>query len=154
MPNGKGSYQYYETKDCWRLIIGNKNNALKFNKNTGFLDRKGIELEEKKYRDNTKKFYKINSIEYIGREDVYCCKVNTPEHLWICNGFLTHNCSEIQLFSDENNSFVCVLSSLNLLHWDEIKETDAVETLIYFLDAVNEEFINKTKDVKFMSAAR
>lgn len=62
-------------------------------------------------------------------------------------------CSEIQLFSDENNSFVCVLSSLNLLHWDEIKDTDAVETLIYFLDAVNEEFINKTKDVKFMSAA-
>jgi ribonucleoside-diphosphate reductase alpha chain len=62
-------------------------------------------------------------------------------------------CSEIQLFSDENNSFVCVLSSLNLLHWDEIKDTDAVETLIYFLDAVNEEFINKTKDLKFMSAA-
>lgn len=153
LPNGKGSYQYYETKDCWRLIIGNKNNALTFNKNTGFLDRKGIELEEKKYRDNTKKFYKINSIEYVGKEDVYCCKVNTQEHLWVCNGFLTHNCSEIQLFSDENNSFVCVLSSLNLLHWDEIKDTDAVETLIYFLDAVNEEFINKTKDVKFMSAA-
>jgi ribonucleoside-diphosphate reductase alpha chain len=62
-------------------------------------------------------------------------------------------CSEIQLFSDEENSFVCVLSSLNLLHWDEIKETDAVETLIYFLDAVNEEFINKTENAKFMEAA-
>jgi ribonucleoside-diphosphate reductase alpha chain len=62
-------------------------------------------------------------------------------------------CSEISLFSDENNSFVCVLSSLNLLHWDEIKETDAVETLIYFLDAVNEEFVNKTENVKFMEAA-
>jgi len=62
-------------------------------------------------------------------------------------------CSEIQLFSDENNSFVCVLSSLNLLHWDEIKDTDAVETLVYFLDAVNEEFIDKTKNVKYMEAA-
>ena len=62
-------------------------------------------------------------------------------------------CSEIQLQSDENNSFVCVLSSLNLLHWDEIKDTDAIETLIYFLDSVNEEFISKTKDMKFMESA-
>lgn len=62
-------------------------------------------------------------------------------------------CSEITLFSDEKNSFVCVLSSLNLLHWDEIKETDAIETLVYFLDAVNEEFIRKTKNIKFMETA-
>ena len=62
-------------------------------------------------------------------------------------------CSEIQLLSDEENSFVCVLSSLNLLHWDEIKETDAVETLIYFLDTVNQEFVNKTENMKFMESA-
>jgi ribonucleoside-diphosphate reductase alpha chain len=62
-------------------------------------------------------------------------------------------CSEIQLFSDENNSFVCVLSSLNLLHWDEIKDTDAVETLVYFLDSVNEEFVQKTENIKYMEAA-
>ena len=62
-------------------------------------------------------------------------------------------CSEINLFSDENNSFVCVLSSLNLLHWDEIKETDAVETLIYFLDAINEEFVQKTENMRYMEAA-
>lgn len=62
-------------------------------------------------------------------------------------------CSEINLSSDENESFVCVLSSLNLLKWDEIKETDAVETLIYFLDTVNEEFIRKTENMQFMSAA-
>lgn len=63
-------------------------------------------------------------------------------------------CSEISLFSDEENSFVCVLSSLNLLHWDEIKETDAVETLVRFLDAVCEEFVQKTDNVKYMEAAR
>ena len=62
-------------------------------------------------------------------------------------------CSEITLNSDGENSFVCVLSSLNLLHWDEIIETDAIETLVYFLDAVNEEFISKTKNTKFMQAA-
>lgn len=62
-------------------------------------------------------------------------------------------CSEIQLFSDEDNSFVCVLSSLNLLHWNEIKETDAIETLTYFLDAVNEEFVQKTENIKYMESA-
>jgi ribonucleoside-diphosphate reductase alpha chain len=63
-------------------------------------------------------------------------------------------CSEIALSSDENNSFVCVLSSLNLLHWDDIIKTDAIETLIYFLDSVNQEFVNKTENVRFMKSAR
>ena len=61
-------------------------------------------------------------------------------------------CSEICLSSNEDESFVCVLSSLNLLHWDEIKETDAIETMIYFLDSVNQEFVNKTENMKFMEA--
>ena len=62
-------------------------------------------------------------------------------------------CSEIGLSNSPDESFVCVLSSINLLHWDEIKETDAVETMVYFLDAVNEEFLRKTDGVKFMEAS-
>lgn len=61
-------------------------------------------------------------------------------------------CTEIFLSTNEDESFVCDLSSLNLERWDEIKETDAIETLVYFLDAVMSEFIEKTKDVKFMEA--
>lgn len=62
-------------------------------------------------------------------------------------------CSETVLPSDKDNSFVCVLSSINLLHWEEIEKTDAVETLTYFLDAVNEEFVNKSKTIPFMESA-
>jgi ribonucleoside-diphosphate reductase alpha chain len=62
-------------------------------------------------------------------------------------------CSEIFLPSTDDESFVCCLSSLNLLCWDEIKQTDAVETLVMFLDAVMSEFIDKTADDKLMSAA-
>jgi ribonucleoside-diphosphate reductase alpha chain len=61
-------------------------------------------------------------------------------------------CSEVLNSTSEDESFVCVLSSINLLHWDEIKETDAVETMIYFLDAVNEEFVIKTEGMKFMES--
>lgn len=62
-------------------------------------------------------------------------------------------CSEIFLHANENESFVCCLSSLNLLKWEEIKKTDAIETLVYFLDAVMEEYIEKTEHIPFMKAS-
>lgn len=62
-------------------------------------------------------------------------------------------CNEISLSSDDDESFVCVLSSMNLLYYDEWKDTDAVEVLTYFLDTVTTEYINKTISIPFMSAA-
>jgi ribonucleoside-diphosphate reductase alpha chain len=69
-------------------------------------------------------------------------------------------CTEIALASgpsplaaDEWWSFVCCLSSLNALHYDEWKDTDLVEVMTYFLDAVMEEYIQKTADIPFMKAA-
>jgi len=62
-------------------------------------------------------------------------------------------CSEIALHSSEEESFVCCLASLNLLHWEEIKETDAIETLTFFLDAVMEEYIDKTENMPFMKSS-
>lgn len=150
LPDGKGGKKLYKNKDCWRLIVGNKTDALEIENRTSFLSRKGVHVDSREYRDNTKKFYKITSIEYIGKEDVYCCKVDSEEHLWVCNGFITHNCTEIFLANNEDESFVCDLSSMNILHFDEWKETDAVEMLTYFLDAVMTEFIEKASQVKFM----
>ena len=63
-------------------------------------------------------------------------------------------CSEIMLSNQEDESFVCDLSSLNLERWDDWKDTDAVEILVYFLDAVMTEFIDKTEGIKFMEAPR
>ncbi len=62
-------------------------------------------------------------------------------------------CSEIALPSSQDESFVCNLASMNCLTADEWMETDAVETMIWFLDAVMEEYIEKTEDVPFMAAA-
>lgn len=63
-------------------------------------------------------------------------------------------CTEIFLPTTKDESFVCDLSSMNLEKWDEFSQTDAVETLVYFLDAVMTEFINKTEGVPFMEAPR
>jgi ribonucleoside-diphosphate reductase alpha chain len=62
-------------------------------------------------------------------------------------------CTEILEYTDEHKSFVCCLSSLNLLHWDDMVQTDAVETLAYFLDAVYSEFIEKAEGIPFMEKA-
>jgi len=42
---------------------------------------------------------------------------------------------------------------MNALHYDEWKDTDAVETLTRFLDAVMEEFIQKAEGTQFMERA-
>jgi len=56
-------------------------------------------------------------------------------------------CTEIFLYTDPNHSFVCCLSSLNLVKWDEWKDTDTVEVTVRFLDAVLEEYIKKGSNV-------
>ena len=62
-------------------------------------------------------------------------------------------CSEIQLPTDSFNSFVCCLGSINLLHWDEIKNTDAVEVYTQFLNAVLDEFIVKSATLPGLARA-
>ena len=61
---------------------------------------------------------------------------------------MTNICSEITLHTDENHSFVCCLSSVNLSKYDEWKDTDLVYTATWFLDGVLEEFIQKAKNMK------
>jgi ribonucleoside-diphosphate reductase alpha chain len=62
--------------------------------------------------------------------------------------YASNLCTEIMLPSNDNWSFVCVLSSVNLLHYDKWKDTDAVETMVYFLDAVITEFLDKLEDYR------
>ena len=73
---------------------------------------------------------------------------NKPE--WYKDYPITHSnlCSEIALPDNEKWSFVCNLSSMNALHYDEWKDTDAVQTMIYFLDAVMSEFIEKLEAMR------
>lgn len=62
-------------------------------------------------------------------------------------------CSEIMLPSTVDESFICCLSSLNLELYDEWKDTDAVRLAIFFLDAVLQEFINKTENNYYLASA-
>ncbi len=72
--------------------------------------------------------------------DVYKDKGLTIHH--------SNLCSEIALPNNDDWSFVCNLSSMNLLHYDEWKDTDAVETMIFFLDAVMTDFLEKLEALR------
>ncbi len=61
---------------------------------------------------------------------------------------MTNICSEITLHTDENHSFVCCLSSVNLAKYNEWRDTDLVYTATLFLDGVLSEFIQKAKNMK------
>ena len=57
-------------------------------------------------------------------------------------------CSEICLPTNDELSFVCCLSSINLRHYHEWKDTDAVETLTMFLDTVIGEFVERLESFR------
>lgn len=51
-------------------------------------------------------------------------------------------CTEIMLHSGEEETFTCILASMNLEKYDEWKDTDAVATATVFLDCVVSEFLS------------
>jgi len=75
--------------------------------------------------------------------------------------YKTHNmsvkasnlCTEIFLHSDSENVFTCVLSSMNALHFDEWKNTDAVQTAIFFLDCVAQDLIERGEGIPGLERA-
>ena len=62
-------------------------------------------------------------------------------------------CNETTPTSDESESFVCCLSSLNVRHFDEWKGTDFPGLMVYFLDAVISEFVEKARRIPYMGRA-
>lgn len=108
----------------------------------------------------------VTNIEDLGEvEDVYDLTVEDNHNFYIitstddedylnCKGILVHNCSEILLPSNEHESFICCLSSMNLELYEEWKDTNAVKLAIYFLDAVLSEFIDKTEDKFYLKQSR
>ena len=108
---------------------------------------------------------RVVSVKPVGIEDVYDLRVEDNHNFFIItneskdldSGVLVHNCSEIFLHTDENHTFVCVLSSINLAKWDEWKDwrspntgKSVPELAIYLLDAVVEEFCHKGERMQSM----
>lgn len=150
LPDGRGGEKLYQCKEAKRLLI-NSNDLFHLSL-LGFSPKR-LKFSVRKPNRECSHFVKVISVKDEGRYDDTFCVSEPIEHKAVFNGILTGNCNEINLSSDKDTSFVCVLSSINLLHYDEWKDTDAVEVLTYFLDTVTEEYIRKTENMPFMAAA-
>lgn len=143
--DGTGELGEYETSEIHRLLI-NGNSLFKLTKLGLKCNR--LEWEVKEPNRECAWFIQIESVEELeGVNDTYCF-TEPKRHMGMFNGVLTGQCSEITLPNNDKWSFVCCLSSMNLLYFDEWKDTDAVETMTYFLDAVMTEFIQKLEAMR------
>lgn len=77
-------------------------------------------------------------------------KVNASRpQMYIDKGFYVRHsnlCAEITLMSDEDHSFTCVLSSMNITKYEEWKDTYVVQLATIFLDAVISDMLVKAKE--------
>lgn len=140
LPDSNRNKKLYSCKASSRLLIGA--HAIQKLKSLGFSPNR-LKLESKIPNRNAEQFIKVISVIDENRYDATYC-VNEPiAHKAIFNGIITGNCNEIYLPTDEEQTFVCCLSSLNLARYDEWKDTNAVELSTWFLDAVMTEFMEK-----------
>jgi len=146
LPDGKGGSKFYKTLAQHELIIS-KDNILKFNELIGFNDNKKNERLLEIISSYNRNVYKdsftatFESLEYIGKEDVFDCSVQNLNHYSI-NGLIVHNCGEQFLpnYSSCNLGSINVVkyydSESNTVNWDELKED--IHTCVKFLDQVVE----------------
>jgi ribonucleoside-diphosphate reductase alpha chain len=62
-------------------------------------------------------------------------------------------CNEIMLHSSKEYTYTCVLSNMNLAHYDTWKDTDAVFWATVFLDCIVSEFLEKAEEEPMLQKA-
>lgn len=63
-------------------------------------------------------------------------------------------CSEIMLHSSLEYTYSCILASLNLVHWDRIKNSDSAFVAAVFLDCLCSEFIEASEGIPGLEKVR
>jgi ribonucleoside-diphosphate reductase alpha chain len=109
--------------------------------------------------DSIRRYQKAMKLKMITGKGYFCfidkANRNRPQ-MYVDKGLTVKSfqlCCEISLFSDEDHSYTCVLSSMNDSKWDEWKDTDAVFWATIFLDCVAQEFIKLAKNIPGLEKA-
>lgn len=114
---------------------------------------------EEKDSDAIRRFQKAMKMKMITGKGYFCFidKINNKRPKMYKDKNFTvkasNLCDEITLFSDKDNTFTCVLSSMNVAKLDEWINTDAVFWATIFLDCVAEEFIQRGKNINGLEKA-
>lgn len=148
--DGTGENKDYECREINRILISGAGILSLLSLG---LDCKRLEITNHVPNRNASRFVQILSVEEVdGLHDTFCF-TEEKRHMGMFNGILTGQCSEIMLPSNPDESFVCCLASMNWLNYDRWKDSGAVGRMVQFLDAVMEEYIQKTANIPSMKAA-
>lgn len=119
-----------------------------------FIDR--LNSGEKEAIERYQKCFKVKMVTGKGYF-FFVDKANDKRlAMYVDKGLFINNsqlCSEIMLFNDNEHTYTCVLSSMNVSKYDDWKDTDAVYWATIFLDCVASEFIEKAKTVHGLEKA-
>jgi len=142
------------TDDVTGKVVECTPNHKLFTQNRGWVEAQDLTEEDQLLIDgSSSKTIKTERITY--EEEIPVYDITVPEtQSFFANDVLVHNCAEISLPSSVDETFTCVLSSINVLFWDELAQTDAIEVMTKFLDTVCEEFIIKTEGQEYLKRAR
>lgn len=138
-----------KSENAYRLSLSSKDGYSLLN-SAPFQRLKPNDKEPNRVLTGWRKVVKVEDLGY--KDEVYCPKVESTGKFALANGVMTGN-SEIFLHTDDDHSFVCCLSSLNLHKYEEWEDwkSDAGKSLVelttYFLDAVMQEFIEKGQSI-------
>lgn len=118
-----------------------------------------IDRLKKGHADSTRRYKKALKLKMLTGKG-YFCKIDEMNkknpQMYIDKGLsvkASNLCSEISLFADEEHTFTCVLSSMNIAKYDEWKDTDAVFWATVFLDCVCSEFIERARNIRGLEKA-
>ena len=154
-----GAGGIYNTQPSWRLLITSIQGC-KIAQDVTMLAalRKGATADKfmeriQKQGYSQKLYATFTGLTPLPNEDAYCLTVESDTHAWTVNGMITHN-TEIMLHSSDDYTYSCILSSLNLTHWDKIKNSDSAFIATVFLDCLCSEFIQKSKGIPGLDKVR
>jgi ribonucleoside-diphosphate reductase alpha chain len=106
-----------------------------------------------------RRYQKAMKLKMVSGKGYFCFidKVNAHRPAaYVANGLTvkaSNLCNEITLFADEQHTYTCVLSSMNVAKYDEWKDTQAVYWSTIFLDCVAEEFLSRARGVSGLDKA-
>ena len=140
--DGTEALKEFWCKPIYRLLVaGSELNSLL---DLGY-EAGRVQPTRRKYQREARQFTKVVNVVDEGEVIPTYCGTNPVNETLMLNGVQTLNCSEISLFNDEEHSFTCVLSSVNVAKYDEWKDTPLIHIATVFLDTVIDDMLEKAK---------
>lgn len=160
--NRRGSIALYleiDHKDFYEVINKLELNPKRYNIGWNVTDS-FIEKLNQGDRDSINRFQETLRVKMITGKGYYFFvdKVNRMRPaMWKKDGKFfvkaSNLCTEISLYANEDESFTCVLSSMNLAKYDEWKKSPAIYIATVFLDCVASEFVKQAKEKNILEKA-